>query len=352
MTDRTARSRLWDAILGRGSDVTLPTIPMWSALSANDLAHVSGWPTAATEGGGVDRSLAMSITAVSRARGLVAPTIASCPLQSLRGSQLTPSQPTWLTRSDSGMSPWHRMLWTIDDLIFSGVSAWALIRGSENVILDAARIDIGTWRIDENGRMMVRQPTGFERELAANSWLVIPGPHEGILNTTQRELSAAVGLSRAYARACEKPSMLTELKYTGDADLSPADIRKLIAWWVEARQGKNGGVGFSDKYTEAREVERADSQLLIQGRNSAAVECARAVGIPAHMIDAVTASAGLEYNTGDTRNREFIDYGLRPYIEATQARLSEDDIEPAGRRIRFDLSSLTSLDPEAGQPND
>src|SRR5687768_11399096 len=56
----------------------------------------------------IDRSTAMKVPAVSRARDLLVGSIADLPLIAYNNQTPVTRQPTWAYRSDF-MSPWHRM---------------------------------------------------------------------------------------------------------------------------------------------------------------------------------------------------------------------------------------------------
>src|SRR5699024_11988634 len=58
------------------------------------------------------------------------------------------------------------------------------------------------------------------------------------------------------------------------------------------------------------------------------------------VIDASTEGSALTYSTVPSRSREFIDYGLLPYLSCIEARLSMDDITPRGTWAEFDTSKL------------
>jgi hypothetical protein len=66
------------------------------------------------------------VPAVARARGVVCTTIARIDLGAYRGDTRldTAAEPSWLHATDGPLSPFHRMLWTLDDLYFYGWSCW------------------------------------------------------------------------------------------------------------------------------------------------------------------------------------------------------------------------------------
>jgi phage portal protein BeeE len=100
---------------------------------------------------------------------------------------------------------------------------------------------------------------------------------------------------------------------------------------------------FTNSAIEARDHGGAAETLFVEGRNAASVDMARLVGIPAAMIDATAAGASLTYETTQGRNAEFLDYGTSLYADPIAARLSLDDIVPAGQRVEFDTSVSTAI---------
>lgn len=130
-----------------------------------------------------------------------------------------------------------------------------------------------------------------------------------------------------------------ELHQTSDASPSDAEIDKLID---RARNAlaSHGGILWTNQALEAKTHPLDSSALVIDGRNAAAVDAARLVGVPAATIDATNAGASLTYETTTGRNAEAYDYGFAAYMGAISARLSMDDVVPRGCRTAFDLESL------------
>ena len=94
----------------------------------------------------------------------------------------------------------------------------------------------------------------------------------------------------------------------------------------------------------------ARGHLLVEGRNAAAVDCARTVGVAAAMVDATVPKASLTYETQQGRGLEHTEYGVEPYAEAIAARLSLDDVVPRGQRMRFDFGTDLGAVQPTGQP--
>jgi hypothetical protein len=301
--------------------------------------------------GPLTRSAAMAVPAVARARHLLCQIGATMPLVSMSGATKDPAQPQWMQRTDSSLSPWHRMVWTIDDCLFFGWSLWAAKRGAASdgsPLLDAARVPYERWEIDADGFILVDQ-----QEVSADQVILIPGPHGGILNDSSTIIRLAGDNLQAAANAARNPNPNVDLHYTGDDPMDDTDIDALLQRWSDARRGLNGGVGYTNKLVEAKVLGSHLDKLLIEGRNADAVDVARAISVPASSIDATNAGASLTYETTDGRNQQLLDYGASFYMDAIAARLSQDDCVPRGHRTAFDADQFTTLTPApTGAPTD
>ena len=289
------------------------------------------------------RAAAMAVPAVVRMRNLLCGAIARMPLVDMIRDQLAPVQPPWMQRTDTDLPPFHRMLWTVDDQLFYGWSLWAVQRGAAsdgNPILNARRVPWHRWDFGSDGSILVDQ-----EPVTASQVILLPGPHEGILTLGAVPLRQAVDNLAAAANAARNPSAHIWLHYQGDAQLSPEDKATLVSDWAAARRGANGGVAYTNKMVEVKELGSHEGNLLIQGRNADAVDVARLGNMPAAMLDATAAGASLTYETTEGRNQQFLDYGAQLYMDAITARLSLDDVVPRGHRSAFDTSEFTTLTP-------
>ena len=293
----------------------------------------------------VTREVAMTIPAVVRARTLIVTTVARTPLV-VDG---TDEEPGWL----HGLAPvgghpqtgFHRLLHTADDLLFHGTAAWAIERDATGQATAAVHIPRSLWNRNADGTITVDNVVADPAEIA-----VFDGIHSGILNHGIVALRDASKILHAAARVAETPAALIELRQTNDAVMSEENVKSLIAGYVKARQGKNGGVSFSSSGVEVHEHSLAPENLLIEGRNAAAVDIARLVGVPAPFIDATVGGTSLSYENASSRMTELITFGVAPLLAAIVARLNLSDLTPDGD-VRFDtqavvetISSLTPTD--------
>jgi hypothetical protein len=288
----------------------------------------------------VMRADAIALPPVARARDILTATLARCPLDAYRDDvKLTGTDaPTWTYRTDGRVSPYHRMLWTVDDLLFTGWSLWARANDSDGFMVDAERVPVEDWDFTADGTITVHGA-----EVNAADVVLIPGPHEGILERNGRAIRAAGALDRAYLSTARNPTPDLELHQTGGIQLDREEITTLLNDWRTARQADGGSVAYTPETIEARVHGKSAETLLIDGRNAAAVDMARICDVPAALVDATNAGASLTYETTAGRNLEFLDYGVELYLAPIEARLSMDDVVPRGQRIAFDRSPLTSL---------
>lgn len=292
------------------------------------------------------RGEAMSVPAIAKGRHVVAPKIAGYPLEALRGDEPIPEQPSWITRTDDDVSPWHRMVWTVDDLIFTGWSLWSTRRGVAGDLQAAGRIGRERWEFDDKAKLKVDGKPITDPA----AYVLIPGPHEGILAFGRHAIRHARRLVEAANNASNNPSPTLELHQTGGTELTEAQQDTLINAWAAARRGENAGVAFTNQWIDVKEHKAISEALLIEGRNAAAVDMARIIGVAAAMVDATVPKASLNYETQKGRGLEHTDYGLEPYYSAIAARLSLDDVVPRGQRVRFDIGDDLAEGPNPTGP--
>lgn len=321
----------------------------------DDVNHL--WPIVAPEwfphNGAVTRHMAMSVPAVKRARGIICTTIARMPLRAYAGGSLYGVQPQWIDRTDGPVSPYHRMVWTIDDLLFYGWSLWAVGRDDFGDVVAADRVPFDSWSIDsDDGTIKYLSPDGAETPVDPRTVVLIPGSDEGLLTANAQAIRHAADLLNAASKAAENPSAYLELHQTNEVPITETDARDMIAKWAAARRGENGGVAFTSAGVEAREHGAYSEHLLVEGRNASALDVARAMSLPGNALDATVSKSSLNYENQESKAADLIDYGLATFMSPVTARLGMDDMVPAGVSVRFDLSAETGPQGTAGTPDD
>lgn len=282
------------------------------------------------------RAAAMAVPGVAKARNLLVSMLASKPLVALDDAGQLEQQPAWLQSSASGVSPQHRMAWTIDDLIFYGVSLWALNRDAAGDIVDAVRWPIDQWEIDADGRILVAGTPA-----SADSVCLFTAFGEGLLTHAGRTLKGAQLLEDAWVRRANDPIPVIDLHMTHEDALSDADAAELAKTWDIAR--RKGATAVTPAGIEARALGQVSPDLFVQGRNASRLDLAGFFNLPAALLDASLSTASLTYSTQEGRANELATLSLPYWTDPIASRLSLDDIVPAGQRVRFDLQELHAL---------
>ena len=340
------RLRRMTGLAGQGTPAAVAS--PWSARPthlepARILAGVLGEDTPLP----VTRAEAMSIPALARARQLIVSTVARLPVYAAAGGERLETQPRWIDRTDGPVSPYHRMSDTVDDLLFYGWSLWALDRDYDGRVIAADRVPVELWSVGEDGDILIE-----DEPVAARDVCLIPGPHEGILKIGAKSVRHARVVLDAVERAARNPSAQTELHQTNDAPLTAEEAIELRDSWAAARRGEHGGIGVTTHGIEVRDHGAPISDLLIDGRNAAAVDIARLCGVPATIVDATLQGSSLSYSSTESRMNELITFGLSPFMAAIAGRLGMDDMVPRGTRIEFDISETILPRGELDVPDD
>lgn len=285
----------------------------------------------------VSRNGAMQIPAIVKARNVLAGIIASLPLVEYDGDAEV-DQP-WLYRTSGDVSPWHRLAWTIDDLIFHGWCLWAVKRDGGQIV-DAVHVPYSTWAMDQaTGQITVNGAVVSQSEV-----ILIPGSFEGILAAGADTIRGAHAVQKAWVGRAQNPIPLIELHQLTDDDLDDDEIDEIVSDWSAARTSPTGAVGFTDHRIEVRVHGAVSTDLFEEGRNAIVLDVARLTGLPAALLDGSMSTSTLTYSTQEGKRNEFLDYTLPSWLRPIEARLSMDDVCQEGRRIRFDLSSLTATE--------
>lgn len=285
----------------------------------------------------VTRSEAMSVPAIAKARHLICSPLARQPLRMFNGAELDESQPSWLYRTGTQMPPQMRMMWTLDDCLFTGWSLWAASRTMGGSITDAARVPPHQWAFDAEGYVLVDGKGVDDEEV-----ILIPGPFEGLLEAARTTIRGGRRIEAAWVGRVESPIPAIDLHQTTDDELTRDEIDEMLDAWADARSDPRGAVSYSPYNIQVNALGTSDAALFIEGRNAIRLDVANFTGLPGALLDGSTATASLTYSTQEGRRNEFVDYSLAMWMTPIEARLSMDDVCPPTRRIAWDLENLTT----------
>ncbi len=290
----------------------------------------------------VSRADAMKVSAVVKARNVIVGSLSSQPLSKWKGATRVDAE-AWMHRTATAISPLTRMLWTLDDLIFYGASLWRVERGTKDQIIDAWRVPYEYWEVTPDGHILVgAEPVSSEQVV------YIDGPQEGLIDLAADDIRAARAMTRAWANRVQSPVPTMELHIT-DPMYEPTvpEQDALLKSWEEARA--HGGTAITPHGIETKAHGQVATDLFVQGRNAARIDFANFLNLPVSLLDGSPATASLTYSTKENSRNDLVDISLRYWANAIEARLSMDDIVPAGSRVAFDIEYLaTPVQPTAG----
>lgn len=337
-----------------GIDVeSLPIASPWSSSHLPQLLVDDVFPNGAPPIN--SRAAAMRLDGIARARNLICTTISRIPLKIADANGPLPPEEQarsgrWLYRTDVD-SPRHRIVWTVDDLIFHGWSLWRRVNAADTRFpLHTTRVQYGSWFVDPDNLVNLRDDPRPPREYQSEL-LLIPGFHEGILSYGKDVLEDSRQLYAIVRDRLQNPNVTMNLHQTGGRQLTKTEQDELKDAWRKARALPGGTVGYTSKDIELETPgSETESALLIEARNAAAVSQARVIGVAAGRIDATTPKASLNYETTAGVNQEFIDMDLDTYMGPIEARLSLDDCVAAGKRVMFDRTDETAPQPNPAGP--
>lgn len=279
---------------------------------------------------------AMRVPAIAAARNRVIEHLAGRPLLDHTPQRQAKIQPAWLTSTSSvlAISPYQRMLATLDDHIFDGISAWAVNRGSSGQITgDAIHIPFDRWVMDEYGTVY------FDgEEVPADQVLVIPAAAPGILHAGRDTIEGGIALERAWRARARNPVPSVILKEREDNGMTVEEAKPYVEGVAAARRNPEGAVMFVPYKIDATFEEHSGESFLEEARNSIRIDVAAYFNLTAQSIEASKAQSTLTYETAETADAQTTDR-MSYWSEPIEARLSLDDVVPRGHRVRFNFAN-------------
>lgn len=301
----------------------------------------------------LDRGQAIGIPAVSKARNLIVSAIAKYPLKALRANadgsdtDVTTEQ-AWLYRTKGPVSPYERMAWTVDDLIFYGVSLWLLDRGpaageGENrrrPILNAEWCPTSNWTIGEVNGIAAILVDGVA--ISEENYMLINSPFEGLLTVGRRTLRGALSVEDSWVGRAKNPIPMIDLHRTND-DMEEPEVKAMVDDWAVARTSPNGAIGSTPASVEPKVYGELKPELFVEGRNAIRTDVGSFLNTRVAMLDGTIGIDSLTYSTKDGEANAFYEFDLPFWTDPIVHRLSLDDIVPRGTRIRFEKYSADNL---------
>lgn len=297
----------------------------------------------------IGREVAITIPAVSKARNLLTSSIARFPLRALKAGAVVANQPTFLYRTDNSVTPYERMAWTVDDLIFYGCSLWIVERGAAPAgskfgpIKSAEWCPRRDWSVNPDGNVEVRQAV-----VSDDQYVLFNSPFEGLVNIASRTLKGARDQEAAWVGRARNPVPLIELHQL-DESLDPDEVKPFVDAWASARSSENGAIGYTPSSLEIRTHGEVKADLMTEGRNAVRTDVGSFLNVRASMLDGTAGIDSLTYTTSEGERNAFYDIDLPFWIDPIEARLSMDDVVPRGQYVRFDKYEQYHLPEPTGQ---
>lgn len=287
----------------------------------------------------VTRDVAMSIAAVAKARNLMATSIGSMPLYAQKNGHTLETQPALLTQLSKNTTNFNVISWTVDGLMFYGRAFWRIDEFTQDGRPRYITF-VPEWKaeVNEEGRLV----KAFDKSINEGQYIRIDANNEGFLNYGREVIRTAKQFEIAAAEAGENPiPALALVQKPGTTDLSQEEISGLLAGWRAARKKRGGSISYLNSSVGIESLGQNAENLLIDGLNYNVLQIARALGLPAHALDATVQGSSLSYSNQGSRNRELIQSfsGLMVAIESTLSMYF-----PAGQTIRFDSAELLRAD--------
>lgn len=291
----------------------------------------------------VSREVAMKVPAVRRGRALIAGTIGTLPLVAYRtkpDGAVEPVQRKLLAQLDPRTTPAYTITWTIDDLLFRGVSWW---RVTDRETILGAPIGYPTaveWlrhdrvTIDPTTRMVYVDGT----HVTDADLIRFDGPDEGVLSYGGDTIRLALALTNAAKRTADDDWSGLVLRLAEGADeLTRTQITELLDTWEQARRERS--TAYLNRAVDPEKVSvSAGDRQLTELQQLVSTELARLLNLPASRIGAPQGS-GMTYTNTEADRRDLVDTTLAQYLAPLWQRLSMPDVTPNGQAVAVDLTA-------------
>lgn len=292
-----------------------------------------------------DRSAAMSLPTISRARDLICTAASALPftLWTVDTSRVPAIQrqipnPAWCERPDPNRTRQWMLAWTVDDLMFYGQAHWLVTARLATTFPSAfRRIPPGDLQADGDV-YTVTDEAGHRTRVRQADIVEFLSPIEDLLTNGYRAISIALQLDAAADRfaGTEIPNGILE-EQDGSEDMTGDELADEALKFSIARQTNTTAA--TNKYLRYREIPSDPSKMqLVEARQYQALELSRLGNVPPYLAGA-PAGTGMTYLNGQQARQDLIDFGAAPYIGCIEQTLSGPNVTPRGQAVRLDLNA-------------
>jgi hypothetical protein len=279
----------------------------------------------------------MGLSVVANARHLIVDIAAQLSVNRFRGDQELDPGPL-LTMPDPDEGWGYTIGWTMDDLIFYGVSYWlVLVRDSDGFPVRARRLPPGSvairWKNDWAALSRIDDVSIGGKSIPADDVLRITFPSGGVLTEGAPIILSALELQTAADRSATVPLPAGVLTNTGQ-EIGEDDAAAIVAAFDTARE--SGATAFLQSMTfERTQIDSADLQL-VEAMAAMDTRLARMMNVPVSMVAASASGAArtMLYQSLPQALTALVQQCVAPYLVCIEDALS-NQASPRGQSIRF-----------------
>ena len=310
---------------------------------------------------GTARNRAMSQTAVSRSRDLMASVIGCMNLkmytemwngQEMEKMPLAPR--TWLRRIDPSVPNNFILSWTFDDLFFYGRAFWYITsRTADGYPASYSRLPSAMIQtLDQSGPVWFapsKQIVFNGAELDPANVVQFLSPIQGIVYMSEQSIATALKLEAARYRNASSAIPAGILRQTGGEPLSAQELADLAAAFNAAREtNQTAALNEFVSYTETQTS--PDKMLLIESANFSAMEMARLCNTPPYLLGLSVGS--YSYQSSAESRMDLWTFGVRAYADCITGTLSQNNVLPSGTYVEFDVEQYLTGEYSMGEDRD
>lgn len=303
----------------------------------------------------VSRSEALSVGAVSRARDLIAGTLATLPIDMIGPGKRRIDWPLF-EQPDPDVPTNVVLAYTYEDLLFEGIAWWRVLevdsRGfpmrAEYVPVSSVHVG-GSAALPSQNRVTPDQPAvppGGQvfidgRPVSDREVIRFDSPNPPLLVKAARAIRILMKIDAAVAMYTEEPLPLGYFrKGPGTESMSDSQIQKIVDDWEEARRRR--AWGYAGGLEPVPLAWNPEQLQLGDMTDKAVVELARHAGLDPEDLGVSTTSR--TYANIEQRRQDLLTFTLGHYAVAVQSRLSMRDVAPRGHVARINFGGFLRTD--------
>lgn len=284
----------------------------------------------------VSRREAIQVPAVKRSRDLVAGSLGTLPLTTIK-SDLSEEPASWLQQPERSVPRSVTMTRLVEDMFFEKVAWWRITESGYNDFpLYVKRLKPSQVTVDEDrGKVYVDGKHVPDGEL-----IRFDSPNDALLVAGARAIRQCLLLDAAaqrYADGAPPGDYFTPAEGVDPYGSADELRNELLDPWASARRTRSTGYIPAAVQYHAASFNPEQLELADQ-RQHAVLEIARVAGVDPEELGVSTTSR--TYANQFDRRKAFLDFTLGAYRAAIEDRLSMNDVTPRGTVVRFDLDGF------------